>query len=166
MCNFFMFKRTRYNGLVSWFPVRSQSHGVSCHSSEPPKEARKPQLYPTVFTFPSRAKWWLLGNFLLAQLCEACSMRVTDYSVEQWVVEFHHLLFLPHLLHLYPLVPSIEVLRLCSENCLDFLGKYLPPQNTRSQILPTDPLTSSPSYTLKDDEACYQSIGPLGRCFL
>ena len=63
--------------------MRWESHGFSCHWSEPPKEARKPQLYPAVFTFTSRGKWWLPGNFSMAQLCAACSMRITGYSVEQ-----------------------------------------------------------------------------------
>ena len=64
------------------FTVIWGTHGFSCHSSEPPMEARKPQLYPAVFTFPSRGKWWLPGNFLIAQLCAACSMRRIGYSVE------------------------------------------------------------------------------------
>ena len=63
--------------------VRWESHGLSCHSSEPPEEARKPQLSPAVFTFPSRGKWWLPGNLSMVQLCAACSMRITGYLVEQ-----------------------------------------------------------------------------------
>ena len=63
--------------------VRWESHGFSCHSSEPPEEARKPQLYPAVLIFPSRGKWWLPGNYSTAQSCAACSMIITDYLVEQ-----------------------------------------------------------------------------------
>ena len=83
-----------------YLTVRWESHGFSCHSSEPPKEARKPQLYPAVFTFPSRGKWWLPGNFLMAQLCAACSIRIIGNSVEPWAVKyFSHLLpFAPFVL--------------------------------------------------------------------
>ena len=57
--------------------VKWESHGFSCHSSEPPEEAGKPQLCQAVFTFPSRGEWWLPGNFSMAQLCAACSVRIT-----------------------------------------------------------------------------------------
>ena len=67
--------------------MRCESHGFSCRSSEPPKEARKPQLYPVFFTFPSRDKWWLPGTFSMAQLCAPCSMRITGYWVEQWQLD-------------------------------------------------------------------------------
>ena len=82
-CHLFLF-------LSSWFMV----HGFSCHSSEPPKEARMPQPWPDVFTFLSEAddgwsrfflfkasqlvqQWWLPCN----DLNEACSMRIT-YSLD------------------------------------------------------------------------------------
>ena len=34
-----------------------QFHGFSCHSTEPPEEARKQQPWPTVFPFPSMWMW-------------------------------------------------------------------------------------------------------------
>ena len=39
---------------VSW-----ESHGFSCNLSGPPEEAKKPQPWPAVFTFPSRGWVWL-----------------------------------------------------------------------------------------------------------
>ena len=60
-----------------------ESNGFSCNSSEPAEEARKPQLCPAVFTFPSRGGWWLPAHFSMAQSCAACSMRLTGYLVAQ-----------------------------------------------------------------------------------
>ena len=48
---------------VNRVTVRWESHGFSCRSNEPPEKARKPQLYPVFFTFPS---------------------RIACYSIEQW----------------------------------------------------------------------------------
>ena len=61
----FVFSNT-YLAFILWHPlahtVSWESHGFSCHSSEPPEEARKPQAWPAVFTFPSR------GQGLLEQI--------------------------------------------------------------------------------------------------
>ena len=65
-----------------------RGHGFSCNSSEPPEEARKPQLCPAVFTFPSRGGWWLPGNFSMAQSYAACSMRITGCLVAQCAATF------------------------------------------------------------------------------
>ena len=46
---------------MSW-----ESHGLSCLSSEPTEEARKPQPWPAVFTFPSRG-WVGLRQILFVQ---------------------------------------------------------------------------------------------------
>ena len=39
--------------------MSQESHGFSCHSSEPSEEAQKPQPWPAIFTFPSRGRGWL-----------------------------------------------------------------------------------------------------------
>ena len=62
---------------VSWFqlPLKWASWG-----------SMEATALSSCFTFPSRGKWWLQGNFSMAQLCAACSMRITGFSVEQWAL--------------------------------------------------------------------------------
>ena len=70
-----------------------ETHGFSCNSSEPPEEAREPQLCPAVFTFLSRGGWWLPGNFSMAQSCAAFSMRITGCLVVQcMVLNYNHIM--------------------------------------------------------------------------
>ena len=74
-----------------WWNHNCKSYGFSCHSSKPSEEARKPQLCPTVFTFPSRGKWWLPGNFSTAQSYADCFMRINGCLALPCIVYGFHL---------------------------------------------------------------------------
>ena len=61
-------------GTVGW-----ESHGFSCHSSEPPEEAQKPQPWTAIFTFPS----WGWGRLYQIPFVQ------TGQLIQQWLLPCH-----------------------------------------------------------------------------